>query len=303
MKIYIPYHGSHAGFWIYEGYKKAWESLGYDVEYLTTEGDYTKDRPKEYQVMLTEAPLYNKVKGSFEFIEDAQRAYVFSQPNSFPGKWGNHPNFISLSDDTIINRLNSIDHVKLWSFSNTKDNPYFHKWKHVNYVPLAFDDETYSELEDKDYEFDVCYVGGLANNGFNEKAEIMETYFGELSKLKLKFGIFINDNLSLEQESKLLYNSKISLNLHDKYQQVLGLDSNERTFKSLGLNGFLISDNVAEVSNLFPTVPIANNPKEMSNLVEEYLSILGLESYKESNRSIIKEQHTYKNRVKQLLSL
>ena len=302
MKICIPYHPSHAGYWIYEGYKNAWEALGYDVEYIKDKSYFLKPTPSEYQVMLTEAPLFNNVDGIYDFLEKAQKVYMFVQPNTFPDPWGAHANFISHSSDTVISTLNELDNVYLWSFINGKNSSYYDKWKEVHYIPLAFDDVAYQPIDDKEFEYDVCYIGGLANNGFNEKMLIMRDYFHELSKMGIKLGISVNQNISLEDEAKLLYNSKIAINLHDNYQHVLGLDSNERTFKSLGLNGFLISDNVKEVGNLFPTVPLADSSTNMCELVERYLD-QDLTLEKERNKELILQKHTYKKRVEKFLTL
>jgi len=302
MKIYIPYHSNHAGHWIYEGYKNAWEALGYDVEYIKDESDFLKSTPSEYQVMLTEAPLFNNVEGIYDFIERAQKVYMYVQPNNFPDPWGAHPNFISHSSDKVINTLNDLDNVYLWSFSNNKNSSYYDKWKEVHYIPLAFDDVAYQPIQDKEYEYDICYIGGLADNGFNEKSLIMQDYFHELSQTGIKLGVSINQNISLEQEAKLLYNSKIAINLHDNYQHILGLDSNERTFKSLGLNGFLISDNVKEVGNLFPEVPLAKSSTDMCELVQRYLD-QDLTLEKERNKALILKNHTYKQRVEKFLTL
>ncbi len=33
MKVFIKRHIAHAGFYIYRGYKSAWEEMGYTVEF------------------------------------------------------------------------------------------------------------------------------------------------------------------------------------------------------------------------------------------------------------------------------
>jgi len=39
MKVFVKKHPAHAGKWIYEGYKNAWNSLGYDTEYYNSLDD------------------------------------------------------------------------------------------------------------------------------------------------------------------------------------------------------------------------------------------------------------------------
>ena len=141
-----------------------------------------------------------------------------------------------------------------------------------------------------------------ANNGFDEKRQIMTSHFMEIKNSGLKAGIFINQNISIQSEANLLYNSKVAINIHDKYQHLLGADVNERTFKSLGLNGFLISDKVEIMKNIFPNVPLVETPQDMIQAIQKY-SKQNLEDIKEENRNMILENHTYVNRVKQMLEV
>ena len=130
----------------------------------------------------------------------------------------------------------------------------------------------------------------------------MMKHFAEIKKLGLNCGIFINKGLTHEQENKVLYNSKIAINIHDAYQRTLGLDVNERTFKSLGLTGFLISDYVRTMESLLPEVPLASTPEEMKDLILKYID-MDLSEIKDKNRKNILENHTYISRVKLLESL
>ena len=170
---------------------------------------------------------------------------------------------------------------------------------------LAFDSINYKTTQTEEYTFDVCFVGGWANNGFNEKRKIMLKHFAELQSSGLKCGVFINKNLTHEQENHILCNSKVALNIHDAYQRVLGLDSNERTFKSLGLTGALVCDNITQVKNVFPSLELYDTPKQMVELIKHYVDmpLADLEQVKKTNRELINKEHTYINRVEQLRNL
>tara|TARA_R100000008_G_C3577703_1_gene166314 strand:- start:322 stop:1209 length:888 start_codon:yes stop_codon:yes gene_type:complete len=295
MKIYIKRHNSHAGRWIYKGYKSAWEKLGYETEYYNS---LSEIRPNDrHQIMALDSDIKNE---DIFNLNLADRVYVYAQPNKFPEPWGSHPNFVSNCPDHVITQLNEMDNVRLWSFTEIED--YHYKWKKVHTVHLAYDDINYQPLEDERYKFDVCFIGGWANNGFNEKRQIMIDHFKPLLKTDLKCGIFINKAISHDVENKILYNSKLAVNVHDAYQRVLGLDTSERTFKSLGLTGVLVSDKISVLEKLLPQVPLAESPEEMSQLVQE-LAKKDLTSLKEENRQLILENHTYSNRVKELLEL
>ena len=93
----------------------------------------------------------------------------------------------------------------------------------------------------------------------------------------------------------------VSLNIHDDYQRQLGLDTNERTFKSLGLTGVMVSDNVTQIKNIFPSVPLASDPEEMVEIVKIFINSDELDDTKQKNRENILQNHTYVNRVKEML--
>ena len=98
---------------------------------------------------------------------------------------------------------------------------------------------------------------------------------------------------------------KITLNIHDAYQRTLGHDTNERTFKSLGLNGALVSDSVGQLSRLFPDIKTSSDKQEMVGLVKQLLSLSEseLNDIKQKNKQDTLDNHCYTNRVEQLLKL
>ena len=301
--VYIKRHTSHAGKWIYEGYKNAWQSLGYTTHYYDRLVDI-KTLNSDYYVMAIDADI--KDNESLSVIQKSKKAFVYAQPNFFPSPWGMHPNFLCHCPEPIIKVLNNTENVVLWSFGNIKQQ-YHTKWKTVHTVPLAYDEQTYKPDQDKRYKFDVCFVGGWANNGFDEKRKIMMEHFEAFKQTDLKCGFFVNRNVSQEVENKLLYNSNVSINIHDAYQRQLGLDTNERTFKSLGLNGLLISDDIKQIRDILPsqTVNIANTPIEMVDKVKHYVAMSDAEreEIKLKNRNFVLQNHCYKNRVQTLLTL
>ena len=97
--------------------------------------------------------------------------------------------------------------------------------------------------------------------------------FSEFMNSGLNCGFFVGKNLTHEQECKVLHNSKVTLNIHDAYQRTLGLDTNERTFKSLGLNGCLVSDTVGQLSRLFPDLNTSLTGSDLVQIANTYLSL------------------------------
>ena len=166
MKVYIKNHESFAGHWIYnKGYASAWESKGYDVVLYNS---LSEINDSDYYLMAIDGDVNLK---NLNAIERAKKTFLYAQPNWFPQPWGSHPNFVSLCSDETIKEINSIDTCKLWSFADVKD--YHNKWKQVDTILLAFDSINYKNLEKEKFSYDVCFVGGWANNGFDEKKKIM----------------------------------------------------------------------------------------------------------------------------------
>jgi spore maturation protein CgeB len=299
MKVLIKRHRAHAGFWIYTGYASAWRELGYDV-YLYDSLEQLK-KLKDFYLMAIDSDLKNE---NIEILSNSTKTFLFVQPNHFPKPWGEHPNFISSCNQDIMNKINNLTNVKQWTFVDS-DNEYYSKWN-VTTIPLAFDDINYNFKPIKEYDFDICYVGGRANNGFDEKIEIINKTFSLFEKTNLKCGFFIDKNLSHDQEVNIILRSKLCLNIHDAYQKKLSLDTNERTFKSLGLNGTLISDNILQIKKVLPeaSIILSNN---LNELVDKSLELCNLDNkhlldLKNKNIDYIKSVHTYKNRISQLMS-
>ena len=313
MKIYILDVPEHAGYWIYKGYRKAWEKLGFDVEIikigktlatsmLATNYMANIDFPEEYMIMYPDAMC--QAEGTLEAIAKSHKTFIYTQPNAFVYPWGQHPNFACGAPNKTIHALNDLENVHLWTFGDHTANHF--KWKKVHTVPLAFDSISYQPISDEKYsKYDISFVGGWADNGFNEKRKIMIEYFSEFMKSGLKCGFFVGKNLTHEQENLLLYNSKLTLNIHDAYQRILGTDTNERTFKGLGLNGTLVSDTVGQLNRIFPHLKTSIESKEVVQIAKDYLSLTEkeLKNIKEENRQLVLENHCYTNRVQQLLEL
>lgn len=301
--VFIKRHRANAGKWIYEGYKSAWQSLGYSAHYYDNLSEVSGFEAP-YYLMAIDGDVNNEK--SLNVVKNSQKTFLYVQPNCFPKPYGQHPNFQCHCPDEAIDIINGLDNAFLWCFDSVDGTAPFHtKWKKVNTLSLAFDSISYKNIKDDRYAYDVCYIGGRANNGFDEKYRIMLNYFGKFRDSKRKIGIFISKNLTHEQENAILCNSKVCLNIHDKYQKTfMTKDTNERTFKSLGCNGILVSDKEGFTPKNFPDVPIANTPDQMLELTEYYLNMpeSELEQIREKHKNFIYEKHTYIKRVKEALS-
>ena len=308
--VFIKRHSHTAGKWIYQGYQNAWEKLNYTVRFYDDLGEINNFNEK-YYLMAVDGSVTDEAR--INVLRKSEKTFLFVQPNQFPSPWGQHPNFQCHCPDTIIKQLNEIENVFYWNFAGTPTVPHlnYNKWQKdirmvsLAYDSLAYDSMGYSHLKDNKYAYDICYVGGRADNGFDEKYKIMLQYFGQFRNSKRKIGIFINKNLTHEQENLILCSSKVCLNIHDNYQRQLNTcDTNERTFKSLGCNGIMVSDKEGYIPERFPDLPICESPAQMVELSEHYLNMdpKEIEDIKKKYQEWILKEHTYVHRVKTMLS-
>tara|TARA_Y100000034_G_C6878171_1_gene401947 strand:+ start:381 stop:1295 length:915 start_codon:yes stop_codon:yes gene_type:complete len=300
-KVYIKNHAGGAGKWIYEGYQKAWESLDYETRLYDSlqEIDLGED---SYYLMALDGDV--QTPEDLEKVKSSYKTFLYAQPNEFPRPWGTHPNFKCQCPLEFIDKLNELSNVSLWTFGNTFE--YHTKWKEPHSIPLAFDTFSYKKNIVPELNLDVCYVGGWANNGFDEKRQILTAYLNEFRDSKLACGLFVNRDLTHQQENDVLYNSKVALNLHDVYQRTLGTDTNERTFKSLGTVGLLVSDDIECLKEFNFAVVRENDPQRYLMAVEKYVFDTlesDLEEIKKHNLNEVLTNHTYVSRVKSLLEL
>lgn len=303
IKIFIPIHNFGAGKWIYEGYFKAWQNIGFEPVWYDPKD--LKDLPTNSHIMAVDSQI-NDTRALKQF----EKVYLFCLPFSMPKHWGKHPNFVTSQKIESINNINELKNVIKWSFAKYPQE-FANPWNNIQYVPLAFDNLSYQNLH-TEYKYDVCFIGGWANNGFNEKESRIKEILGSFKDSKLRCGFFINKNLSHEQENKVLSNTLLPLNIHDQYQVELGWDTNERTFKSLGLSGSLISDHVQIFEDdSMKDLKIVESADPLKHFILfAYSMIIGhnilkkeIELYKKKNIDAVLKNHTYVSRVKQMLEL
>jgi hypothetical protein len=303
-KILIPKYSSGAGKWIYNGFASAWEAKGYEVERWNTIGFNSSTSGTSLMIACHNilAQTEKELCETVNWLKIFDRVYLFATSNNFPEPWGVHENYSSRLAknlkfvDIIKNKLNN---VHFWTFFRVDARPEFWSgWGEVKYLPLAFDSLNYSHKYDERYTSDVCFVGGWADNGFNTKKQILKDWLGAFRETDLKCRFMINQNISHEEEEKILSSAKVCVNIHDDYQHELGLDTNERTFKTLGLNGCLVSDYVGELERLDLGAQLAKSPTGMTILAQTPCS----DELRERNRKNILENHTYINRVEEILS-
>lgn len=121
------------------------------------------------------------------------------------------------------------------------------------------------------------------------------------------FKSFLKQPLQLNDERKVYTSSLISINIHEDYQKKLPGDINERTFKIPLAGGFEIIDNVPSLKKYFnigEEIIVAENKKDWFDKIDYYIKNPDKRKVIiEAGRKKVMKDHTYHNRVKQIIDL
>ena len=77
INVYCIKYSSHAGKWIYNGYRAAWQHMGFDVKDLCQ----LKNEEEDYYLMITDSWV---TKEKIHLLKKAKKVFLFVQPNIFP---------------------------------------------------------------------------------------------------------------------------------------------------------------------------------------------------------------------------
>ncbi len=198
-------------------------------------------------------------------------------------------------------------------------------------IPLAADTTVLEPIFDPNFESDISYVGTNLpdkrgffrshvyplSNEFNlsiygQDWTIRDRALGWLQRGGQYFNIpFLRTirkpKLRLEDEAKIYASSKISINVHELYQQKFGGDCNERTFKIPLCGGFQIVDNVACIKKYFnpkDEVVVADSESEWAEMIDFYIkNPEKRQPIINAGRERVLREHTYHHRASYILDL
>jgi len=113
--------------------------------------------------------------------------------------------------------------------------------------------------------------------------------------------------LQIADEAKIYKSSLVSINIHEDHQREFGGDCNERTFKIPLCGGFEISDDVACIKKYFvenEEIIIAHDEEDWFKKIDYYIKNPDkrLEIIRAGRKKVL-EEHTYHNRVQQILDI
>lgn len=330
----------NAGRTIYAGYKNAFEDMGHDFFPFTAEDDqeelFNRVQPDLFMTSLT--PYCLRYLDLDVLEQWKKRGMKVSVVIPF---WKSPLSSLRINETPSISENKQYrDLIKSGKFGDMYHNiceqgdPRMEGFEEVtgykhHTLLLAADKTLHFPEYSSQFKADISYVGTY----LPEKRAFMRdavfplsrqydlklygqdwTWFDRIVGFVQKVGQYFNipilrslrePKLALEDERRIYASSIISLNIHEEYQRRFGGDCNERTFKIPACGGFEISDDVACIRKYFEEgveIVIAKDKEDWFQKIEYYmknpekrLPII------EAGRRRVMSEHTYHNRVKQII--
>lgn len=328
----------YAARFIYEGYKDAFFEKGHEMRPFTS-NDNLEQVLEEFQpdIFISSLHRYNLKFIDLDIIQRYRnKGMLFLNQLKTWGKQSTQYESSNLQNDEFLKDLikegKAGDVFFHWY---EQDDPYMQGFTEETGYPfetivLAANTKLFYPEYDENFKADISYVG----SNLPSKKEFFKEHFNPLlNKYDVatygsdwtfpnkmlgyvqKVGQYFNIEplkhvrkfeLSFEDEHKVYTSSLISLNIHEKHQRKFGSDFNERTFKIIASGGFEICDNVAALRRYFTEdeLVIANDTKDWFEKIEYFIRNPEKRiPYIEAGMKKVLEEHTYLNRVDQIVEI
>jgi len=321
---------------VYDGYRTAFGDRGHKFRPLTA-GDNLEEVLDSYQpdILITILNKYYLKFLDLELLKKYRKKglVVFNQIRPWKhqtSQFGaqaleSKPGLIKLiknglAGDILFHWLEQ-DDPAMEGFTETTGYPFYT-------ILMAADVNKYYHDYDEEYQADISFVGSClpTKRDFIKKHvfPLMKKYnvrvygvdwtltsrmlgyiqkAGQYFNIKPLIGI---RKVPLLADRKVYSSSTISLNIHENHQRKFGSDFNERTFKIPASGGFEICDNVKVIRKYFneDELVVAENTADWFEKIDYYIRNpeKRIPIIEAGRRKVLRE-HTYHNRVKQIIQI
>ena len=328
----------YAARFIYEGYKDAFEDLGHEFRPLTADLDLERLledwRP---QILISSLNFYNLRFLDLELLRrHRERGLVFFNQVRPWRQQADQPGAAGLEDaKDLVDLIRRGLAGDVFFHYMEQDDPSMAGFQAGTGYPfhtilLAANVKKFYPDPDPRFAADVSFVGSylpdkrrfLREHVMPLRAKYDVKLYGSdwtLADRALGFvqkaGQFLNVGplkrlrglkLGLEDERKVYASSVVSLNVHEEHQRRYGGDFNERTLKILASGGFEICDWVKVLRRYFgeEELVMARDTADWFEKIDHFIRHPGERArYIEAGRRKVLAEHTYHNRVRQMLAL
>ena len=344
VAYHLPYPTTiYAQRTIYNGFKSAFESLGYAFVPFTPDDDLKDFLERERPVVfITASHFFYRKFLDYRLLKEyrEKRGMLLLTKIDFwtsPLQKGRVNEAASMKDDTTAKRLikEGLLGDVYYSTASQEDGRMqgFSKFAGQDFVtiPLAADSFSLKPRFNETFAGDVLFLG----TNLPQKRQFFKEWLFPLGKkydlrlygqdwtlydrvlgLVTKAGQYFNvpiikslqkPKAKLSDEAEMYASAKILANIHEDYQRTFGGDCNERTFKIPFCGGLQISDDVAIISQYFEPgkeVVIARDKQDWFEKIDYYMN------HPEEAKKIAlagqkraRRDHTYVNRAQQIIDL
>jgi spore maturation protein CgeB len=328
----------YAGRFIYEGYKDAFTDLGHQFRPLTSKDDAAAVL-EEYRpdILISSLNFYNLKFLDLKLVRRYrdEGLVLFNQIRPW-NRQVDQPGASALSENQeLIGLISSGLAGDVFFHYMEQDDPAMHGFEQGTGYPfhtilLAANRKRFFPEFDRAFEADVSFVGSY----LPDKRDFLRRHVLPLRK-KYRLRLYGSDwtladrllglfqkagqyfdvdalkslrrlKLPLDDERKVYASSLVSLNCHEDHQRRFGGDFNERTLKIMASGGFEITDKVKVLRKYFSEheLVIAEDTGDWFDKIEHF--VRNPESrlpYIQAGRARVLEEHTYHNRVDQILGI
>lgn len=294
---------------IYEGFLNAANYLGYKFVTYTAGMDLEKVlEENSADIFITASHFFWRKQLDYNILKKYRdkglKVWTKIDFWTSPMATGRVNEAKSMKDDEVLKKLIKDNLLGDYYFHVVEQkDPRMEGWREfsgVDYItiPLAADRKTDFEDYDKNYKFDIAFIGAYQPQ---KKKFFQEYVFPLKAKYDLQligrdwtwidkqknnihrvgqyFNIPILKTLQKPvpakgETAKIYTSSKLLINVHEEYQRSFGGDCNDRTFKVPACGGLIINDDVSCIRKYFADdeIVIAKDKNDWFEKIDYYMS-------------------------------
>lgn len=187
-----------------------------------------------------------------------------------------------------------------------------HRHKNAHYLPVCFDPQIYYPTSDEK-KYDVGFIGGyniirqkvlekLCNEGLLSYVVGGPWNSGNINKLCLSKKIPAHETANLYRQTKIIVNVFREVH-HFNNQKIPVFSMNPRIYEPLACGSLVISENRAEIKQVFPELPVFENSDVLVEIIKD---LLNNHTQYEKTKMACSEKlngHTFADRLKKIINI
>ena len=316
MKILIR-HEHNASHYIYSGLMSAFKSMGHQCAFWDNEAISEFDAFDMFQPDLFIGQGYNLTRATIKCLKERPDTKVLLKV----GCWGPVCQDVDTEKYPILNAtdeemksvgqvaasLSAIKNLVLFNYVHPNRKDYLMSaWeetvaKTIGLLPAADTSQFANGSFQEELSCDIGFTGGY----WPYKGQNLDKYIIPLCYPVGKYNVKIFGNQAWPVPQYMGKAAKVCPNVSEPHANVFGFEVNERIFKLAYSKAFFVSDPIASLSEDIFTqgeAVISKGPDDFNSLIKESINNEDMrKKHIEACYATVAKNHTYKNRVKQII--